>query len=170
MKKILLLLFLTNMHFVNAQKRQDLSTVLFESDSIQITSHKNLFIASQIPGKDNSYYKKVVENGFPNQDIIIEKITLDKKSSQKLVHLLTNQTGADSYDDLQCFIPHHSIFIFKNGKCLYLDICFGCKHFSASKEINIPEEFLLAIEDWEKLKSFFGEQNIKYEMPEKKKE
>jgi len=114
--------------------------------------------------------KPLLKNGKPNNSIIREKIKLDSKLKQELIEVISKQKE-DSliYDGNYCFEPHHTIFIYKEKRWSYIDLCFGCDHYSYSKDLKInKDDFLVTYEDWRKLETFFTNQNLNYKMRKRK--
>lgn len=160
---LFLILFIT---YVSYSQNKSLELILKQADSIQIASHEDLSILTQIPGKSEQIIRPIVINGIPNNEIIKERLTIDQSSRLKLTDFLINTKDNYSFD-LSCFEPHHSIFIFKRGICSYIDICFGCRHYTASSELKLNDTFLISDEDWNWLEDFFKNQNIIYKMPKR---
>ena len=148
-----------------AQKNGDTLAMRFQkADSLQIISHENLTIIDTSLGAIN---RLIVINNIPNEKIIKERITLSETSKKNLIDLFQYHKNINGQKDIKCFEPHHSVLIFKNGKCSYIDICFQCENYSISKDLTVTRNFLNTAEDWKKLEDFFRNKNIHYEMPRK---
>ena len=170
MKKIFTLLLVLNSLFSFSQIANDsLINYIKVSEKILITSHENLNLTIQKPGKSKTIIRTLLKNGKPNKKIIKEQIQLDLKSKEELIEIISTQKNDSIWNGAYCFWPHHTIFIYKEKKWSYIDLCFGCDHYSYSEDLKMNEvEFLVTYEDWRKLEAFFREQNLKYEMPKKK--
>jgi hypothetical protein len=145
-----------------AQKAQvSLPMILQQADSLQIISHSSLSVINL----DGTPSPTILVDGVPNYKIIKEVITLSKTSGKQLVNLFLFHKNLKVTKDTKCFEPHHSILIFKNGYCSYIDICFHCRNYEISKNLNITTNFLNTDEDWKKLEDFFRNKNIHYKMP-----
>ncbi|CAD0007592.1 hypothetical protein [Flavobacterium salmonis] len=113
--------------------------------------------------------KPLLKNGKPNKSIIREKIELDSKLKQELIEVISKQKNDILYDGNYCFEPHHTIFIYRKKKWSYIDLCFGCDHYSYSEDLNINKKyFLVTYEDWRNLEAFFRNQNLNYRMQNRK--
>ena len=134
------------------------------ADSVILVSH----LTTNIPIVDSMTKKwigsvKLVDKNKPNYKIIRESISLKRNETDSILTILLTENKDTIIEDIQCFIPHHGILIFKKGKCSYFDICFGCRHFITSKDIKLSDE--LSIKTWNDLERFFRNRNLNYEMP-----
>lgn len=131
-------------------------TILTEADSVIIVRHETLLV----PGKPGrvSTTKEIIINGKPNYAIILESHRLDHKSIDSLAFILTRDSN-DDITKMNCFVPHHTIYIFKKETLSYFDLCFGCHRFSKSKDIKIGVHELTN-EIWAELESFFARRQI----------
>lgn len=114
-------------------------------------------------------YRKVIIAGKPNEKIIKEKLILNSALRENLVAIIPDQHIATDSIIVEvgaaCFNPHHTIFIYKNKKWSYIDLCFGCQQYDFSKDLIINKEnFLARQEDWDELKNFFRELNLTYKI------
>jgi hypothetical protein len=152
--------------FLTAQiKKDSLNYKIINADSIEITSHEDLFTSTLKDNKPYQYYSEILVNGKPNREIIKESKILNDSSKQKLLTLINTQTPKDSISYRpSCFNPHHSILIYKNGKCSFLDICFGCMGFSSSGDFHFSNFILSTDIDWENLKNYFKEHKMFYKI------
>ena len=137
---------------------------LTSADSVILVSHST----TNIPIVDSITKKwigsvKLVDRNKPNYKIIKESIRLKRNDIDSVATILITANKDTIIEDIQCFIPHHGILIFKKGKCSYFDICFGCRHFVTSKDIKLSDE--LSNKTWNDLESFFRTRNLNYEMP-----
>lgn len=171
MKKIFILLIIVlNSHFSFSQIANDsLIEHIKVADKILITSHEDFNLNIGKPGKSKTINRTLLKNGKSNKKIIKEKIQLDLKLKEELIDIISRQKNDSIWDGAYCFWPHHTIFIYKEKKWSYIDLCFGCDHYSFSKDLKINEdEFLITYEDWRILETFFRKQNLNYEMPKKR--
>ena len=111
------------------------------ADSVFIVSH----LVTETASLDSTnslkrHFYKLVENGIPNYQIIKEKVRISKSTADTLFKLLTQPNNELIIEELACFEPRHGILLFKNGICSFYDICFHCRAFIASKEIELPNE------------------------------
>ena len=169
MKKIFTLLLVLNSLFTFSQIANDnLINYIKVAEKILITSHEDLNLTVKKPGKSKTIIRTLLKNGKPNKKIIKEEIQLDLKLKEELIEIISMQKNDSIWDGAYCFLPHHTIFIYKEKKWSYIDLCFGCDHYSYSKDLQINKfEFLVTYEDWRKLETFFRTQNLNYEMPKK---
>ena len=120
---------------IGQNKKNNFKHIFSNSDSVLISSHEDLR-TSNSSGK-GWFYKPITINGNYNKAIVHEILKLDNISKDSLVNILTTINKDSIIQDIQCFEPHHSILIYRNGKCSYFDICFGCRHFISSKKYKI---------------------------------
>jgi hypothetical protein len=145
-----------------AQKVEvSLPMILQQADSLQITSHSSLSVINI----DGTPSPTIFVDGVPNYKIIKEVITLSKTSGKQLGNLFLFHKNLKVAKDTKCFEPHHSILIFKNGNCSYIDICFHCRNYEISTNLSITTNFLNKDDDWKKLEDFYRSKNIHYKMP-----
>jgi hypothetical protein len=59
-------------------------------------------------------------------------------------------------------MPHHAVFLIKNGNTSYVDICFGCHRFETSKDM----QRLYAFDNrkWIELEEFFMKLGFRYQL------
>ncbi len=164
-----ILLFTLCLSFsVNGQNQtNNFKHIFSNSDSVFISSHDDLRF-SKGPGKDAGDHKIAVD-GKHNKEIVREIVKLDRISRDSLSDILRTPNPDSLIEDIKCFEPHHSILIYRNGECSYFDICFGCKHFITSKDIEFEDDYL-SNDTWRLLELFFRNRNINFQMPEIEKE
>jgi hypothetical protein len=131
-------------------------SILIEADSVIITKHETLVVPGK-PGRASTT-KEIIINGKPNYAIILQSHKLDDKSIDSLAFILTKNPDGDAVT-MNCFYPHHTVYIFKKGILSYLDICFGCHRFSRSNDIKTGDH-KLTNETWVELESFFARRKI----------
>jgi hypothetical protein len=167
MNKItIILLFLISICSFGQNAKDSLKSKIINSDRIEIVSHDDLYIVKGKPGKDKSYWTKIVNNGKPNKSIIKERIKLDKTSKNELLSILINEhTDTFPLESAYSFFPNHSILIYKDSKCSFVEICFGCRNYAISEDVIIDKNILTTEKDWKTLEHFFRINNIKYKMP-----
>jgi hypothetical protein len=178
-------LFFIQLNCFSQTTNDSLVSYINSAEKILLTSHQDLMqetIRKAKKGERAYYYKRFKKWGIPdmlyyeiisklkpNKKIIEEKLILDSISKQKLIELISTQNPKEYYDSAYCFEPHHTIFILKDKKWEYIDICFGCRHYQISYGIKINQKlFLSSNEDWKKLESFFRSLNLTYKLPKPK--
>ncbi|MEL1244281.1 hypothetical protein AAEO56_08430 [Flavobacterium sp. DGU11] len=132
------------------------------ADSIQIVSHEDLDLMNKKTG--TIAYRKIFPGNKPNYAIVKEVVTLDKHRSDQLYKLLVSGK-TEEYDRASCFVPHHAIFIFKDGVCYGLDFCFECRGTARTDNYTIDVPIFHNEKVWTSVCDFFREQGIQYEMP-----
>ena len=170
MKKVFTFLLVLNSLFSFSQIANDsLTNYIKVAEKILITSHEDFNLTIEKPGKSKTINRTLLKNGKPNKKIIKEQIQLNLKLKEELIEIILTQKNDSVWDDAYCFWPHHTIFIYKEKKWSYIDLCFGCDNYSYSEDIKInKDEFLVTYEDWRKMEAFFRKQNLNYELPKKK--
>jgi len=131
------------------------------ADSVVIVSHTLTYTPVH---NDGDYSPRLIENGKLNQKIIKQRLKLNKKDIDLLARtLITPLKLGETFERGKCFMPHHGILIYKQDKCSFFDICFGCKHFVTSDDIKLSDS--LRIITWQKLKAFFKSRKLDYQIP-----
>ena len=158
---LVLLLFYTSNCF--GQNLQLLAKKVISADSIWLVSHKQtdgIAILDTITNK-KSYPEKVVHNGTPNFDVIIQSMVLPDSFRKNLVSIL-EIPNTDTIIETCQFIPFHSILIFKDGKIDFLDVCFACNSYFISDDPD-SENIYMGIQLRKSLELFFKSQGINLE-------
>ena len=166
MKFYLLLLFTLFLNNTFSQlKTKTIKEAINKADSIWLVSHTLTYQRIIKDNKENAITTMVliVNNGRVNHKIIKEKIEIAKSEKSKLINILTQKNKDSLIEEMQCFLPHHSILFFKNNKVAYLDICFGCKNLIASKGLGIKDINYPKIM-WKQLEELFLTHQIPMEL------
>ncbi|MFM6924826.1 MAG: hypothetical protein ACKOU7_04940 [Ferruginibacter sp.] len=151
MKLIFALFIFCSLDVFGQDGVNNVQSILSAADSVVIVQHETLLVSGK-PGKPSTT-KEIIVNGKPNYSIIIKSIKLDRAGTDSLAVILTKEIDGDIVT-MSCFEPHHAVYIFKNNTLSYLDICFGCRIFSHSEDINTGGH-KLTNETWFELESFF---------------
>ena len=143
---------------------QIIRTKLIQADTVIIVSHKitqGVKLVDDSTGK-NIPLPKLLIKGKRNKSIIVEQKIITGKDLDTLMQILA-RPFADKFISIgKCFMPHHSIFIIKNGKTSFIELCFGCHRFETSKDLNSIEAF--DEKKWDDLEKYFIKQGFKYEL------
>lgn len=137
---------------------------IVQADSVILVSH----LTTCFPNVDSltkewlDPLQLVVKNKL-NEPIVKERYRLQAKETDSLARLLITPNTDREIEDINCFMPHHGILIYKKGKCSFFDICFTCRHFVTSKDINLSDE--LSNKTWKMLEQFFRVRGLRYELP-----
>ncbi len=162
-------LFLSSIRLFSQNVNEDLVHHIRNADSILITSHEDLRLDIETPGKSKILYRDLLKNGMPNNEIITKKVLLSPESRQELTELIKNQKGVKGWDGAFCFQPHNTIFIYKERQWRNIELCFGCKQYNHSKDLPVNrEEFLHSYQDWLDLEAFFRKNGVQWEALKKK--
>lgn len=154
----------------SAQKANNkLYNKFVSADSVVLVSHLETYIFSvnEETGERIPPHLLVKKNTV-NYNIIKERFKLDKKEIDSIATIMLTRNSDSLIQDIQCFIPHHGILLFKKGKCSFFDICFGCRHFVTSKDIKLSDE--LDDRTWNALETFFRNRKLDYELPKNDEE
>jgi hypothetical protein len=106
---------------------------------------------------------KLVCKNKLNDPIVMERYRLGAKETDSLARILITRNNDREIENIRCFVPHHSILIYKKGQCSFFEICFGCRHFVTSKDISLSDE--LSKKTWKMLEQFFRVRGLRYELP-----
>jgi hypothetical protein len=105
---------------------------------------------------------KLIVQGKPNYEIIRERQIIRGEQLERLVQILDRPFKSRTIEAGKCYMPHHSIFIFKNSKLSYIDLCFWCRGHETSEDLNKIYEF--DNRKWEELERFFESLGFKYKL------
>ncbi|RXM38993.1 hypothetical protein BOQ62_14040 [Chryseobacterium sp. CH21] len=163
-------LFLSSIWTFSQNANESLADYLKNADTILLTSHEDLRLDMESPGKSRTIYRDLLKNGVPNNEIIINKVILTPDSRQKLIQIIKDQKSIKGWDGSFCFEPHNTLFIYKENQWKNIELCFGCKQYGHSKDVPVNrEEFLHSYHDWLNLEAFFREHGVQWEVPKKKR-
>jgi hypothetical protein len=105
---------------------------------------------------------ELIINKKPNYKIIKERQIISGKQLDTLIHILDRPFKSRKVQGSECYMPHHTIFIFNNGDLSYIDLCFGCKGFESSEDLNKIYKF--DNRKWEELENLFKRLGFKYKL------
>ncbi|MDG4650964.1 hypothetical protein [Chryseobacterium arthrosphaerae] len=158
MHKLFISFFLSGSLPVFSQNaNESLAQYLKEADTVLLTSHENLRLDIEKPGKKTiTQIRPLLKNNRPNGDIIRKQVILSPERRQEMIDMIKNQKKDKYWDGAHCFEPHHTVFICKGNKWENIDLCFGCDHYSFTPGIPVSKkEFLVTYQDWRALEAFF---------------
>lgn len=162
-------LFFSSIWIFSQNVNEELIHYLKEAETILITSHEDLRLDIETPGKSKTIYRDLLKNGVPNHEIIINKVVLTPESRQELIDIIKRQKIVKAWDGALCFEPHNTLFIYKENQWKNIELCFGCKQYDHSKNLPVNrEEFLHSYQDWINLEDFFRKLGVQWEVPKKK--
>lgn len=155
-------------------KRDSLKAKISTADKVELLSHQDLYVqatkADYSRGINDYRHKIVSENHQVNDSIVTERKLLTKAATDTLLQLLSdNHPEKMPMDRASCFEPHQAIVLYNKGLCSYIDICFGCRTYSSSKDILFAETFLSTNQAWTALKAFFINHGLTYKIEGKEK-
>ena len=127
---IIVFLILTGSTKTFSQKLNWLNTKLQDADTVLLVSHEAT--AGVVVGDS----PKLIIARKPNYKIVKEQQILAGDKLGALIKILARPFQDTVIEMGKCFIPHHAIFIMRNGKTSYIDICFGCRRFKYSKDMQ----------------------------------
>ncbi len=134
------------------------------ADSVVLVSHDDTQGVAIVDSLGNNIpLPKLIIGAKPNYAIIKERKVLNSKQIDTLIRILARPFSDKRIETYKCYMPHHSIFIFKNGKISFIDLCFWCHGFETSSDLN---KFFYAFDNqkWEELESFFKQFEFKYKL------
>jgi hypothetical protein len=157
---VCILLLLLHTSNASAQKQlTKIKSMLLNADSILLTSH--IAPSAIIMENEDPNDRKLVINDSINTKFIKERKLIDKTTILQLASLITKPFRDDVIYEGRCFIPHHTIYVFKNRLISYIDICFHCQEIMCSEDIIFPQEDFDQL-TWKNLEKFFLRQGFKY--------
>lgn len=132
----------------------DLIEKLTSSDSIVAISHQTLetyrYLNCDSLGNYIPAYS-LLKDGDIHPDVVVKKVLLNKDQIKVLTLALVSEAKISIIGE--CYDPHHSILMYKNGELTYLDICFDCRNFHYS--VN-SAELIISPLNWTNLTSFMN--------------
>jgi len=145
------------------QKDTWLRAKLENADTVLLVSHE---VTAGIAIVDSTGkhipLPKLLIGGKPNYSIIKEQQVLSGAQLDTFIRIFARPFQSRSIEMANCFIPHHAVFVIKNGKTSYVDICFGCQRFEASKDMQQLYDF--DNRKWTELKDFFVKLGFRYQL------
>ena len=153
MQKLLLLFFLLLSANMFAQSAK-LDHIFLQADSVVLIEHSDREGIEIVDSIGNNITPSFFVKGKLNDSIVLQRKNLSKPLVMQLLKVLKMQNPKNIGSLGQCFIPHHSISIYKNNKISFVDICFGCHNYKVSNNLK-PFIFMDFDKKWEKLEAFF---------------
>lgn len=145
------------------QKDNWLRAKLENADKVLLVSHE---VTSGIVVIDSAGRNvpppKLLIGGKPNYSIIKEQRALSGAQLDTFVKIFARPFQSRTIEMAKCYMPHHAVFIIKNGKTSYVDICFDCQQFETSKDM----QRLYAFDNrkWKELEEFFVKLGLTYQL------
>jgi hypothetical protein len=138
---------------------------LKNADTVLLVSHEDTqgVVIMDSTGK-RKLRQKLLVAGRPNHSIIKEQNVLTGADLDTLIKILARPYSDRQYETSKCFMPHHAIFIIRQGKTSFIEICFGCRGIDTSKDL----EKLYAFDErkWTELENYFIKLGFKYQLTE----
>jgi hypothetical protein len=160
--KILAFLFLIAVsNLTQAQVRlTDIKKLVINSDSVIVTSHYDQYSTVK---EDGQYFfdKRLVIRNSINMTIVKEIKRLSDSSVLKLSNIISKPFSDREIERGLCFMPHHTIYIYKKSKISYLDICLMCGEFETSKDIKFRVKDFDQL-TWTNLEEFLHSEGFTY--------
>jgi len=163
--KIFIALITPLITFSQNEKGIWLTNKFKSADTILLVSHKpNAGFTDQFSDKNGKQIMlpKLIIAGKPNRKIITEQKVISGKEIDELIGILARPFKDSISSQGGCFTPHQAIFIIKNGKTSYIDICFHCGSYETSKDLSGIPPF--DMRRWKELKGYFIRHGFKYEI------
>lgn len=156
---ILLVVCLTTSLGAMAQKPSWLSLKISSADTIMLASHDCLGCFDN--GNDTpAPVLKLVMKGRPNYKALLKHKILTTRERVELSELLVRPFTDSVSITMHCCEPHHTLFLVKNNRTSYLDICFGCRCLNSSKDLAAL--YRLNNSQWPELDKFFTKLGLAY--------
>ncbi|MFT3796131.1 hypothetical protein [Flavobacterium sp.] len=136
-----------------------------ESEKVLLISHEDYRLIIEQPGNSTIIDRELFKDGLPNAEIIQQQIELNPKLKSELADVISYQKNTTDEEGVDCFWPHHSILLYRQGKWSYVDLCFSCDHYAHSPDLIIrKDEFLVTYEQWRTLENFFRKLQLDYKL------
>jgi hypothetical protein len=160
--KACIALLITSLFFAataRAQTYEWLKPKLATADTIVLASHEDFNAMDN--GTDNPVPVPAwVVNGHPNYKALLKYKALTPTQRIELSRILLRPFADKQIVTMHCCQPHNLVFLVRNGRTSYLDICFGCRCIHSSKDLA----GLYALDDrkWAELRRFFTRLGLDY--------
>lgn len=168
MRPLLIILFftLTTPLTALAQQGNDwLRAKLKNADTVLVVSHDvTAGIGLADSAGNHIPLPKLLVGGKPNYAIIRERQQLAGAQLDTFIKIFARPFQDKGIEMAKCFMPHHAIFIIKSGKTSWVDICFGCRRFDTSKDLE--RLYAFDTRKWTELENFLVRLGFKYELAE----
>jgi hypothetical protein len=102
-------------------------------------------------------------NGKLNRKVIKEQKIITQATLDTFISILLKPLENNTVETRRCFTPHHSVIIINKNSSSYIDLCFQCRNFETSKDLEMLDKF--DEEKWSRLILFFKNLGFKYKMP-----
>ena len=164
MKSLLPILFLLSSSLCISQNAASWLNAKFKNaDSILFVSHDDTQGVAIIDSAGNKIpLPELIINKNPNYKIIKERQIISGQQLDTLIHILDRPFRSKTVEGSECYMPHHTIYIFKNGELSYIDLCFWCRGFETSEDLNKIYKF--DNRKWKELENFFKRLGFKYKL------
>lgn len=147
------------------QKGDWLRVKMKNADSVVLVSHEVTAGVVIVDSAGNHFpLPKLIIGGRPNYAIVKEKQIVNGGKLDTLIRILARPFLSRTIETAKCFMPHHAVFIIKNGRTSYIDICFGCLGFETSKDLR--RLYAFDLRKWEELEDFFVKLGFTYRFPD----
>jgi hypothetical protein len=132
------------------------------ADSVLLVSHEDTEGVVIVDDAGNrSPPPRLIIKGKPNSEIIKERQIVCGKQLDELIQIINRPIKSGSWVG-KCYMPHHTIFLFKNGELSYIDVCFSCRKFETSRDLKKIYQF--DDRKWDELEKLFARLGFKYEL------
>ena len=164
MKSLFPILCLLTPFFYISQKNESWLSLKFKNaDSVLLVSHEDTKGVTIVDDAGNRIpLPELIIKGKPNYKIIRERQIIGGEQLDRLIQILDSPDTSRILEEAKCYMPHHTIFLFKNGKLSYVDICFSCKRFETSDDLYKISKF--DDRKWDELEKLFAGFGFKYKL------
>lgn len=155
---LLFCFFICNAKCFSQSIASNLDSKFHNADSIVLIKHlstNNPVIIKDGTGK-RSIQRRLLNGNKLNKSIVLKRVKLTANQISSLINILTAKERKIDRQTMQCFIPRHSILIYKKSTISYIKLCFECLDSETSSDIKLGEEYF-SILKWRKLEDFFSE-------------
>lgn len=152
---------------VGQVKSKTITDAIIAADTVLLVSHnltEQRLVQDKVgPGLSIKKSPPIVFKGRPNKKIIHETVLINKTLKVRLISILSQPNTDRELKNIQCFLPHHSILLIKNGSTSSIQLSFMCENLLPSKGIEHSGNYPKVM--WKQLESFFTSLGIKYQIP-----
>lgn len=144
-----------------SQMNNSLSLAFRKADSVFLISHKTVSSALDRPTESQKKIE-LFTDGHLNDSIVTEKKLLTRQQIAELVSILRKPPPKNvPPSEGGCFDPHHAILLKTGGEISYMQICFNCRSYINSSNL---EGVNFSFEKFEELRGYFIKRGLKFRL------
>lgn len=151
---------------VVAAQKVKIDQAIRQADSIIAFSHWDAVFMIGENGAEDRAIPTFLPGDYLNPEMITERKKIAKDRFLTLSVRFNNvirvkKGGSVVIDELGCYMPHHTLYIYKDGKRSWIDMCFTCGGYTSSGDLDYSD-FSLNHNYTEPFITFFKAEGFQY--------